>query len=268
MTDSFPRRLACLTEESVEILYQLGAQDKIAGISCFVKRPQKARKAHPVISSFLKAQTQELLDLNIDLAIGYSDVQKEVALELTGLGINLFISHHRSLEEIFDYVLCLARLVDKVQEGHQLVRELKEKIAQVKERASQLKRRPRVYLEEWDEPRLAGSLWWSQIVELCGGQDLFSHLAKRPKAGDRIVDDKQLEAACPDIMLVSWCGKPFSLERCLKTLPSKNWQNFRQDNVIELEAEIFLQPGIAPILSGCDILLDIFERWESEKASL
>jgi hypothetical protein len=39
-----PRRIVCLTEETVETLYLLGEQDRIVGISGYVVRPPKARR--------------------------------------------------------------------------------------------------------------------------------------------------------------------------------------------------------------------------------
>ena len=37
-----PRRIVCLTEETVETLYLLGEQDRIAGITGYVVRPAHA----------------------------------------------------------------------------------------------------------------------------------------------------------------------------------------------------------------------------------
>src|SRR5467141_3166880 len=47
-----PRRIVCLTEETVETLYLLGEQDRIVGISGYVVRPPQARREKPRVSAF------------------------------------------------------------------------------------------------------------------------------------------------------------------------------------------------------------------------
>ena len=47
MTDAYPQRIVCLTEEPTEALYALGEQQRIVGISGFTVRPPQARKEKP-----------------------------------------------------------------------------------------------------------------------------------------------------------------------------------------------------------------------------
>ena len=42
-----PKRIVCLTTETVEVLYLLGEQDRIAGISGYTVTPPQARKEKP-----------------------------------------------------------------------------------------------------------------------------------------------------------------------------------------------------------------------------
>ena len=50
-----PRRIVCLTEEPTEVLYALGEQDRIVGISGFTVRPARARREKPKVSAFTSA---------------------------------------------------------------------------------------------------------------------------------------------------------------------------------------------------------------------
>ena len=47
-----PERIVCLTEEPTEILYGLGEEHRIVGISAFTERPDGAKERHPVVSAF------------------------------------------------------------------------------------------------------------------------------------------------------------------------------------------------------------------------
>src|SRR5688500_6379765 len=71
--DGYPRRIVCLTEEPTEVLYRLGQQARIVGISGFTVRPPEARREKPKVSAFTSANIDRILALEPDLAIGFSD---------------------------------------------------------------------------------------------------------------------------------------------------------------------------------------------------
>ena len=76
-----PERIVCLTEEPTEILYGLGEQERIVGISAFTVRPPEAPGAHPVVSAFTGGSVEKIRALEPDLCIGFSDIQGKLARE-------------------------------------------------------------------------------------------------------------------------------------------------------------------------------------------
>jgi iron complex transport system substrate-binding protein len=73
-----PRRIVCLTEETVETLYLLGEQDRIVGISGYVVRPPQARREKPRVSAFTSANIDKILALKSDLVLTFSDLQADI----------------------------------------------------------------------------------------------------------------------------------------------------------------------------------------------
>src|SRR5690349_16945071 len=111
LMDNFPQRIVCLTEEPTEVLYALGEEHRIVGISGFTVRPPRARKEKPKVSAFLSAKIDAILALEPDFAIGFSDLQADIAQELVRRGVEVWISNHRSVDGIVDYVRRLGALV-------------------------------------------------------------------------------------------------------------------------------------------------------------
>lgn len=68
--DAYPQRIVCLTEEPTEVLYAIGEQHRIVGISGFTVRPPQARKEKPKVSAFT-SKTTAIIDLQPDLVIGF-----------------------------------------------------------------------------------------------------------------------------------------------------------------------------------------------------
>ncbi|HEY6005735.1 MAG TPA: helical backbone metal receptor, partial [Anaeromyxobacter sp.] len=98
-----PRRVVCLTEETTETLYRIGAGDLVVGVSGFTVRPREARRK-PRISSFLSADAEAILALRPDLVVGFSDLQADVAADLVRRGVPVLVTNQRSVAEILQTV--------------------------------------------------------------------------------------------------------------------------------------------------------------------
>ena len=83
---NYPRRIVCLTDETTEVLYLLGEQDRIVGVSGYVTRPPEARKK-PRVSAFRNARIDAILGLKPDLVLTFSDVQAEITRDLILRGV-------------------------------------------------------------------------------------------------------------------------------------------------------------------------------------
>ena len=78
---AWPERIVCLTEEPTEVLYALGLEQRIVGISGFTVRPPRARQEKPRVSAFTSAKIDQILALKPDLAIGFSDMKPDITLK-------------------------------------------------------------------------------------------------------------------------------------------------------------------------------------------
>lgn len=259
MSLQFPKSIVCMTEESVETLYAIGKEDLIVGVSAYVERPIEAKKK-PVVSVFTNANLNKIVELRPDLVLGFSDIQKDVAKDLIGLGLNVFIANHRSVQGILNYIYMLGNLVGEPEKTKEYLAKLEHKISYAKERASKFKFRPKVYIEEWDNPAICGIQWFSEIVELCGGEVVHKDKSNSSLAKDRIVEMTEIAKLNPDIILACWCGKKVQLGTILERKELSSVNAIVNSHVFELKPEIFLQPGPAPIIDGIDILLEIFEK--------
>ncbi|MXX57145.1 MAG: ABC transporter substrate-binding protein, partial [Gemmatimonadetes bacterium] len=143
------RRIVCLTEEPTEILYRLGEERRIVGISGFTVRPPRARREKPKVSAFTSAKIDRILALEPDLVFGFSDIQADIAADLIRQGVEVHIFNHRSVAEILRTVKVIAAMVGCPEKGAGLAGELEAGLDRIRVRAAELPRRPRVYFEEW-----------------------------------------------------------------------------------------------------------------------
>ena len=257
-----PQRIVCLTEEPTEVLYALGEQDRIVGISGFTVRPPRARREKPKVSAFTSAKIDDILKLEPDFVVGFSDIQADIAAELVRKGIEVWISNHRSVDGIVDYVRRLGALVGAGERANAYADGLQQGLDAIAAEAATLPRRPKVYFEEWDEPPITGIRWVAELVRIAGGDDIFPERALASLAKARILEDaSEVVRRAPDIILGSWCGKKFRPE---KVAARPGWDAIpavRDAQLFEIKSPMILQPGPAALTDGVAEIARIIREW-------
>ncbi|HEY2445275.1 MAG TPA: cobalamin-binding protein [Rhizomicrobium sp.] len=256
-----PRRIVCLTEETVETLYLLGEQDRIVGVSGYVVRPPAARRDKPRVSAFTSADTGKILALEPDLVFTFSDLQADIVSDLIRLGLEVHAFNHRTVAGIFAMIRTVGAIVGADARARELVEQFESRVAQVRERSVRLRRRPRIFFEEWDGPLISAIGWVSELIEIAGGDNIFPLQAKNPAAKDRIVTAEDVIAARPDIIIGSLCGKKFRAEKVAVRPGFSELPAVRTGQLHEIKSSIILQPGPACLTDGLDALQKIIRDW-------
>jgi len=247
-------RIVCLTEEPTELLYLLGEERRIVGISAYTVRPPEAKRDKPVVSAFIGGSVKKIKALEPDLVIGFSDIQAKLAAELIAAGLQVMIFNQRSLEEILGVMTIMGRLVGAEARARVLVASYRARIAELAERTARRARRPRVYFEEWDEPMITSIRWVSELIEIAGGDNVFKDRAEAGLAKERLVTRDEVLARAPEVVLASWCGKPFDRAAFEARPGFAELPAVKAQRVHELDPSIILQPGPACFTAGLDEL--------------
>jgi iron complex transport system substrate-binding protein len=245
----YPQRIICLTEETAETLYRLGAGDRVVGVSGYTARPPEARHK-PKVSAFLNARFDKIDALKPDLILAFSDLQAGIAAELIRRGYPVVTFNQRSVAEILQMVLMLGGLVGLADRAAGLVDELRAGLEAVRASARRFTIRPRVFFEEWDDPLISGIRWVEELVAMAGGDPVFPHLAGAALARDRIVPADAVRAARPDVIFASWCGKKVKKATISGRPGWIETPAVRDGRIHEIKSTYILQPGPAALTEG------------------
>lgn len=203
----FPQRIVCLTAETAEVAFTLGAGDRVVGVPGTVRRPPEARERAKV-GGFTTFRTDKIVALDPDLVLAFSDLQKDVVTELIGAGIAVLCTNQRSFDDVLRAILLIGGALGREEAARGLVDDITDEVRQIREYSSVWPHRPRVYFEEWMDPLIAGIRWVSDMVEIAGGIDVFADLRDRQAASGRVVSADEVARRDPEIIFASWCGKP------------------------------------------------------------
>ena len=249
-----PRRVVCLTEETVETLYLLGEQDRIVGVSGYAVRPPQVRREKPRVSAFVSADIPKILALEPDLVLAFSDLQAGIVADLVRAGIDVHVFNQRDIAGILAMIRTLGALVGAAGCAEDLAQGFERRLAAIAA-TPRPSPPPKVYFEEWDDPLISGIGWVSELIEIAGGKDAFPELRHRQAANDRIISPDDVRKVAPDVILASWCGK--------KVVPARikqrdGWSDIpavRDNRITEIKSPIILQPGPAALTDGLDAIV-------------
>lgn len=248
-----PERIVCLTEETVETLYLLGEEARIVGVSGYAVRPARVRREKPRVAAFTSADIAKILALDPDLVLAFSDLQADIVAELIRAGVAVHAFNQRDIAGILAMIRTLGALVGRGRQAGVLAAGLAARLARIA--AIPRPTRPRVWIEEWDDPLISGIGWVSELVAIAGGQDVFADLAQAQAATGRIVSPGDVIAAAPDVIVASWCGKKVRPERIASRLGWQAIPAVREGRIHEIKSPLLLQPGPAALTDGLDALV-------------
>jgi iron complex transport system substrate-binding protein len=249
-----PRRIVCLTEETVETLYLLGEQDRIVGVSGYAVRPPQVRREKPRVAAFISADIPKILALEPDLVLAFSDLQADIVADLVRAGVDVHVFNQRDLAGILAMMRTLGAMVGAAERAEQLATSFEQRLASLAA-TPRGQPKPKVYFEEWDDPLISGIGWVSELIEIAGGEDALPKLRFQQAAKDRIIAPDVVRDAAPDVILASWCGKKVVPGR-IRNRPG--WSDIpavRNDRIVEIKSTIILQPGPAALTDGLDAIL-------------
>ena len=249
----FPRRVVCLSDEVVELLYLLGEQDRIAGVSGFSTRPPEVRNK-PRVSTFRDANFDAIAALEPDLLITYSDVQAEITREGSLRGLTVLNCNQRSLREIFDTISMISRLVGKQAQGEKLIAGYISGLESIQATAALFPWRPRVFFEEWNDPIISGIEWVEELIEIAGGTPIFPELRNKRGSRDRAVSWESVIERDPQVIFASWCGMKVKVEEITSRPHAEQIEAIRQGRIYEIPSSLILQPGPAALTEGVTML--------------
>lgn len=289
------KRIVSFLPSATELLYELGAEDHLVGVTHECLYPQQAKTKPRVINSVFDpekmtsrqidqqvsslaregkvafvVQEENLKKANPDLIIAQgtcavcSAYTNEVnkALEILEKKPDVEVLDPHTVDDILSTVLVVAKKIGKEPEGQRLVESLKKRIDVVKNKT--YKMRPKVLCIEWIDPFFTSGHWVPQMVEIAGGINLVS---KTGQHSQRMTID-EVEKADADIIVMMPCG--FDAKRtaseCTAVLKSdKRWQRLRavRDNrVFAVDANSYFSKPSIRTITGIEILAKIIHPEE------
>ena len=237
-----PQRIISLAPANTEILFALGLDEEIVGITDYCNYPPEKVVKIEKIGGFSTPNIEKIVSLNPDIVFGTSGVQKQAVQRLEELGVKVYVLEAETMENLLAEIEKVGRLTGKSQEARQLIESLEKRINVIKTKTANLSddQKPKVFLEIWYDP-----IWTApdrtliyQVIELAGGRHAIT--IKGDWNQTTIVDPESVVEANPDVILLAFEGSP----ELIYKLPG--WSNVsavKNKQVFQINGDIISRTG-------------------------
>lgn len=228
-----PQRIVSLAPSVTEILFALGAGDRVIGVTSYCDFPPEARLKESV-GDTLKPSVERIVALRADLVIVSTASQVESSVQkLEELGIPVYVSNPRSVEGVLESIDKMGELIDVRDVARELTRKLRSRILSIESRAVG-PAPPSVFVILGTEPLITagGASFINDLVSRAGGRSISSDVK-----GD--YPQYSLETAVakqPEIIFLQAGGNV--LPERLRQTPAA-----RAGRVYRLDDDLLLRPG-------------------------
>jgi iron complex transport system substrate-binding protein len=249
-----PRRIISLVPATTEMLFVMGAGDRLAGVSNYDRFPADVARL-PKVGGLLDPDVERLLSLKPDLVIVY-DTQTDLKRQLERAQIPIFGYVHRGLPDITQTMRALGERIGLKPAADAAAARMEQQLADVRARVAG-RPRPRTLLIFGRDPGTlrhidasGGYGFLHDVLELAGGSDVLGDLQKQSVE----MSTEMILTRAPEVILELHYGdslKPerFDAERRVwNALPSV--PAVRNNRVYLLGGDEFVVPGPRIVLAA------------------
>jgi ABC-type Fe3+-hydroxamate transport system substrate-binding protein len=200
-----PQRIISLVPSQTELLYDLGLDEAIIGITKFCVHPEKWFRTKTRIGGTKNINLQKIIALNPDLIIANKEENVKEQIEALQKITEVYISDVTNLTDAKDMIIQVGQLVNKKEEAQLLVTEIENKFSHL-EKINQNKI-PAAYLI-WNKPcmTIGGDTFINDMMHLCGFTNVFADKMRYPE-----ISMEQLQSSNCKVLLLS--SEPFPFKQ-------------------------------------------------------
>jgi iron complex transport system substrate-binding protein len=249
-----PMRMVSLAPNITEIVFSLGQEHRLIGVTRFSDFPPEAKQI-PSVGSYIKLDLEKIVSLKPDLCVATKDGNpRQVASSLESLKIPVYAVDPRNLDSVMDTIVEMGELLGVTETAGELVERMRSRIARVDARISKADHRPRVFFQIGVSPivSVGTNTYIHELIVRAGGENLAAGHAPYPR-----FSREQVLALSPDIFIITSMARERLFEK-VKAQWSR-WSDLpavRNDRIILVDSNILDRPT-PRLVDGLELLAQV-----------
>ena len=285
-----PQRIVTFLPSATELIYSLGADNKLFGVTHECNYPSDAKTKPRVISSVFDPASmsskqiddkicqlmtdgkqiynlnkENLLNAKPDLIISQDICEVcsahtehvKIAMDMLEKKPEVYTMDPHDVDEILVSIRDISKMIGKEKEGNELVDSLAKRLEFIKSKTFEEK--PKVVAIEWVDPFFTSGHWIPEMIESAGGENLIS----TEKMPSRKMELEEIKEANPDIIVMMPCG--FDVKRTVSEYNNvltnnSDWNELKavkEKSVYAVDANSYFSKPSLRTITGIEVLARI-----------
>jgi iron complex transport system substrate-binding protein len=247
-----PVRVVSLAPSVTEVVFALGRDHRLKGVTQFSNYPSEAMSL-PRVGSYVHLDVEKIVSLRPDLCLAIKDGNPiEVIRRLEGLNIPVYAVDPRNLDAVMEMISDIGNLLDAVQQAEMIVKKMKDRIETVKAVVSRIQERPKVFFQIGVAPivSVGTETFLHELITLAGGYNLTQGDVAYPR-----LTIEQVLAMAPDVLIITSMtrGQSFDVVKA----QWKRWESIpavKKDRIHLVDSDIVDRPS-PRLVDGLEMLV-------------
>ena len=236
-----PKRVVSLAPSITEIIFALGQEDLLKGVTTYSNYPPAALML-PKVGSYIRLDLERIVALKPDLCIAIKDGNPKAAADrLTALNIPVYAVNPLDIETVAQTVIEIGGLLNAEEKARDLAEQMHTRVRRVKNLVAKTTHRPRVFFQIGIAPivSVGSDTFINELIVLAGGENLAAGSAAYPR-----FNREQVLSLAPEVIIISSMTRGASFEQI-----KAEWQSWPKIPAVQnhridiVDSDLFDRPS-------------------------
>ncbi len=236
-------RYISLAPSTTEILFALGLEKEIIGVSSHCNYPPEALSKEDV-GDFSSPNIEKILFLKPDYIFCTGLEQAPVIAQLKQLNMNVYVADPQTIQEMFSSILDIGRITGYEYNAQILVKQMSEELEEIRAItvAIPIQDRPKIFIEFWDAPLMTAgeNSFINELLDLAGGINIASDLKRQYS----VFSPEEVIKHNPDCIILAYMQKNDPKRTVAARLGWKDISAVKNNRIYDdINPDLLLRPG-------------------------
>lgn len=240
--ESAPQKIVSLAPSETEGLFALGLDEQVVGVSDMDDYPE-AVKDKPRMGGF-QVNVEAIVAAQPDLVLAGNLVGEDVVKSLSDLGIKVFRSNPKTVEQVMDNIRTIGQITDHGQAAEEVIAGMQAELKKVTDAVQNLSadQKKQVYIEFSPGWTVGKGEFMDEMITLAGGENVASDIT-----GWSEINEENIIQKNPDVILFANSVIDENNRTLAEIIKARSgWDQItavKEDRIVGLDDNLLSRPG-------------------------
>ncbi|MBB4823131.1 iron complex transport system substrate-binding protein [Sporosarcina luteola] len=240
--DEAPKKIVSLQASNTEILFALGLNDEIVGVTDFDNYPEEALEKEKV--GGMEFNVEQIISMNPDVVFANEMGQssgEEGWQQIRDAGIKVFVvKNAANFDETYETIHTIGQATGKTEEAEKIVADMKAKVDEVVAKTKDIETKKRVFVETSDAPEIytpGKGTFMQEILDMIGAENVVT------QEDWVMISPEEIVKQNPDVIIVMYSYVPDIVESVKNRDGFSDITAVKEDRVIQVDENLTSRTG-------------------------